>query len=110
MAAAQHPVVQQQAPSLQCVSSPFPALSPHTHPPAHTYVHAGCPRLPPGGLAALQPRLTVVRKQPSGVDSAQQGTTPVGSFKVSARVHTHVCAWKVDVGGGFGCTGYVSHG
>ena len=24
----------------------------------------GCPRLPPGGLAALQPRLTVVRKQP----------------------------------------------
>jgi hypothetical protein len=22
----------------------------------------GCPRLPPGGLAALQPRLTVVRK------------------------------------------------
>lgn len=24
----------------------------------------GCPRLPPGGLAALQPRLTVVRKHP----------------------------------------------
>ncbi|KAF6266557.1 hypothetical protein COO60DRAFT_1697133 [Scenedesmus sp. NREL 46B-D3] len=25
----------------------------------------GCPRLPPGGIAALQPRLTVVRKHPS---------------------------------------------
>uniref|UniRef100_A0A7S3VMY1 HECT-type E3 ubiquitin transferase n=1 Tax=Dunaliella tertiolecta TaxID=3047 RepID=A0A7S3VMY1_DUNTE len=41
----------------------------------------GCPRLPPGGLASLQPRLTVVRKQPSRVDSAPQGNTPVGSFK-----------------------------
>ncbi len=26
----------------------------------------GCPRLPPGGVAALQPRLTVVRKHPTG--------------------------------------------
>jgi E3 ubiquitin-protein ligase TRIP12 len=26
----------------------------------------GAPRLPPGGLAALRPRLTVVCKQPSG--------------------------------------------
>jgi E3 ubiquitin-protein ligase TRIP12 len=25
----------------------------------------GCPRLPPGGIAALQPRLTVVRKHPA---------------------------------------------
>lgn len=27
----------------------------------------GCPRLPPGGLTALQPRLTVVRKHPRWV-------------------------------------------
>lgn len=30
----------------------------------------GCPRLPPGGLAALQPRLTVVRKAPSDAAAA----------------------------------------
>eukprot|EP00798_Chlamydomonas_sp_ICE-L_P007521 gene7521-668_t len=52
----------------------------------------GCPRLPPGGLSALQPRLTVVRKHPSSghdVDGAgasdvagsSAGATPVGSFK-----------------------------
>ena len=32
-------------------------------------VHAGCPRLPPGGISALHPRLTVVRKHPT-VDAA----------------------------------------
>jgi len=43
----------------------------------------GCPRLPPGGIASLQPRLTVVRKHPPspGADSATPGSTPVGSFK-----------------------------
>lgn len=48
----------------------------------------GCPRLPPGGIAALQPRLTVVRKPPSSnVDSgATPGGTPVGSFKVNTHV------------------------
>jgi len=30
----------------------------------------GAPRLPPGGLAALTPRLTIVRKQPSGGNDA----------------------------------------
>ena len=33
----------------------------------------GCPRLPPGGLAGLSPRLTVVRKQPSGVQTGSPG-------------------------------------
>lgn len=36
----------------------------------------GSPRLPPGGLSALQPQLTVVRKHPSGGDGATPGTTP----------------------------------
>ena len=34
----------------------------------------GAPRLPPGGLAALQPRLTVVCKQPSGAAGGAAGT------------------------------------
>ena len=33
----------------------------------------GCPRLPPGGLGGLSPRLTVVRKQPSGVQTSSPG-------------------------------------
>lgn len=41
----------------------------------------GCPRLPAGGIAALQPRLTVVRKHPSAGDSSTPGSTPTGSFK-----------------------------
>lgn len=50
----------------------------------------GCPRLPPGGIAALQPRLTVVRKPPSGTSAgdgptSQGGPTPVGSFKVGGK-------------------------
>ena len=39
----------------------------------------GSPRLPPGGIAALQPRLTVVRKHPSITptsDGPTPGTTP----------------------------------
>lgn len=39
----------------------------------------GCPRLPPGGIAALQPKLTVVRKHPSLLppsDGPTPGTTP----------------------------------
>jgi E3 ubiquitin-protein ligase TRIP12 len=36
----------------------------------------GCPRLPPGGIAALQPRLTVVRKQPSLMQHGDNGPTP----------------------------------
>lgn len=42
----------------------------------------GCPRLPPGGIAALQPRLTVVRKHPSlmpASDGPTPGTTPSNS-------------------------------
>lgn len=41
---------------------------------------AGCPRLPPGGLSSLQPRLTVVRKQPTGERSGSLSATPVGSM------------------------------
>ena len=41
----------------------------------------GAPRLPPGGLAALQPRLTVVCKQPSG---AAGGTAGTGSQPLSS--------------------------
>lgn len=37
----------------------------------------GCPRLPPGGIAALQPRLTVVRKHPSLLPTSD-GPTPTG--------------------------------
>ncbi|MEW5303421.1 MAG: hypothetical protein WDW36_006114 [Sanguina aurantia] len=45
----------------------------------------GCPRLPMGGIAALRPRLTVVRKHPSGVASGAEllgssNGTPVGSL------------------------------
>jgi len=36
----------------------------------------GSPRLPPGGLSALQPQLTVVRKHPTGGDGFTPGTTP----------------------------------
>eukprot|EP00243_Klebsormidium_subtile_P009512 TRINITY_DN4787_c0_g2_i1.p1 TRINITY_DN4787_c0_g2~~TRINITY_DN4787_c0_g2_i1.p1 ORF type:complete len:120 (-),score=32.58 TRINITY_DN4787_c0_g2_i1:350-679(-) len=40
----------------------------------------GAPRLPPGGLSALTPRLTIVRKHPSGgTPSATLGSTPPGS-------------------------------
>lgn len=47
----------------------------------------GCPRLPPGGIAALQPQLTVVRKHPS-TDTTPPGGTPVGSFKDNSGVGT----------------------
>lgn len=36
----------------------------------------GCPRLPPGGIAALQPRLTVVRKHPSLLPPSDGPTPP----------------------------------
>mmetsp|Transcript_35991 Transcript_35991/g.113876 ORF Transcript_35991/g.113876 Transcript_35991/m.113876 type:complete len:398 (+) Transcript_35991:3-1196(+) len=36
----------------------------------------GAPRLPPGGVAALQPKLTVVRKQPTGGGGTTPGTSP----------------------------------
>ena len=40
----------------------------------------GCPRLPPGGIAALQPKLTVVRKPPSGFEAfPSSGGGAVGS-------------------------------
>ncbi|GAX77476.1 hypothetical protein CEUSTIGMA_g4920.t1 [Chlamydomonas eustigma] len=50
----------------------------------------GCPRLPPGGISALQPRLTVVRKPPSSNnhDNGTPGGTPVGSFKDNMGVGT----------------------
>jgi E3 ubiquitin-protein ligase TRIP12 len=48
------------------------------------WLAAGCPRLPAGGLAALQPRLTVVRKHPTGDGSATPGGTPIGSLKETA--------------------------
>ncbi|KAJ7561778.1 hypothetical protein O6H91_03G040800 [Diphasiastrum complanatum] len=41
----------------------------------------GAPRLPPGGLAALSPKLTIVRKHPTGTSGANNvlGTTPPGA-------------------------------
>lgn len=36
----------------------------------------GCPRLPPGGIASLQPRLTVVRKHPTTLEGL---TSPAGT-------------------------------
>ncbi|BBM99900.1 E3 ubiquitin-protein ligase TRIP12 [Marchantia polymorpha subsp. ruderalis] len=42
----------------------------------------GAPRLPPGGLAALSPKLTIVRKHPTGVSNtgaAVLGSTPPGA-------------------------------
>lgn len=35
----------------------------------------GAPRLPPGGLAALNPRLTIVRKHPTGANGGSKGAT-----------------------------------
>ena len=42
----------------------------------------GCPRLPPGGLSALNPRFTIVRKNFSSARGDNNGTPP------SASVHT----------------------
>jgi E3 ubiquitin-protein ligase TRIP12 len=42
----------------------------------------GAPRLPPGGLSTLSPKLTIVRKHPMGVTStgtAVLGSTPPGA-------------------------------
>jgi hypothetical protein len=60
----------------------------HTHTCIVPSLFTGCPRLPPGGISALQPRLTVVRKPPSSsnsYDSGAPGGTPVGSFKVGKK-------------------------
>ncbi|XP_057827496.2 E3 ubiquitin-protein ligase UPL3 isoform X1 [Cryptomeria japonica] len=35
----------------------------------------GAPRLPPGGLAALNPRLTIVRKHPTGTNGGSKGAS-----------------------------------
>jgi E3 ubiquitin-protein ligase TRIP12 len=50
----------------------------------------GCPRLPPGGIGALQPRLTVVRKHPTAAAAAAAATasgdgggTPSGGGELS---------------------------
>ncbi|KAJ9527361.1 hypothetical protein QJQ45_025630 [Haematococcus lacustris] len=48
----------------------------------------GCPRLPPGGLSSLQPRLTVVRKQPSGGEPRSPSTMPGTSLKDTLGVGT----------------------
>jgi E3 ubiquitin-protein ligase TRIP12 len=82
----------------------------------------GSPRLPPGGLAALQPRLTVVRKHPRwahvprkpcggcpfggcpfmramtrrNADGASTGPTPVGSFQEAGMLGT-TCAVDADL-------------
>ncbi|KAG0572814.1 hypothetical protein KC19_VG127600 [Ceratodon purpureus] len=40
----------------------------------------GAPRLPPGGLAALSPKLTIVRKHPTGGTGTAFGTTPPGAL------------------------------
>ncbi|KAG0597138.1 hypothetical protein M758_UG314500 [Ceratodon purpureus] len=40
----------------------------------------GAPRLPPGGLAALNPKLTIVRKHPTGGTGTALGTTPPGAL------------------------------
>ena len=39
----------------------------------------GCPRLPPGGISALQPKLTVVRKPPSGFEAFPSSGGGAGS-------------------------------
>jgi hypothetical protein len=39
----------------------------------------GAPRLPPGGLAALSPKLTIVRKHPTGTSGTPLGSTPPGA-------------------------------
>lgn len=45
----------------------------------------GSPRLPPGGLAALQPRLTVVRKLSHAASGGLEGTSvPLGSSSLQA--------------------------
>eukprot|EP00899_Mesostigma_viride_P024617 jgi/Mesvir1/533/Mv11394-RA.1 len=46
----------------------------------------GAPRLPPGGLAALNPRLTIVRKQPTGMAAGGSGSS--AAFGSSPPVHS----------------------
>ncbi|GLI65665.1 hypothetical protein VaNZ11_009269, partial [Volvox africanus] len=66
----------------------------------------GCPRLPPGGLTALQPRLTVVRKHPSGGEGPSNGPTPVGSFQDASLVAA-VCAADADLPSVMTCANYI---
>uniref|UniRef100_A0A7I4DP31 HECT domain-containing protein n=1 Tax=Physcomitrium patens TaxID=3218 RepID=A0A7I4DP31_PHYPA len=40
----------------------------------------GAPRLPPGGLAALNPKLTIVRKHPTDGSGVPLGSTPPGAL------------------------------
>ena len=45
----------------------------------------GAPRMPPGGLAALQPRLTVVCKQPSGGGGGASTRQTSGRHRVGGQ-------------------------
>ncbi|KXZ47851.1 hypothetical protein GPECTOR_32g463 [Gonium pectorale] len=69
----------------------------------------GCPRLPPGGLPALHPRLTVVRKHPSGGDGPSNGPTPVGSFQEAGLVGAGgvMCAADADLPSVMTCANYI---
>ncbi|KAG2490174.1 hypothetical protein HYH03_011304 [Edaphochlamys debaryana] len=67
----------------------------------------GCPRLPPGGLTALQPRLTVVRKHPSGGDGPSNGPTPVGSFQEAGAMAGAMCAADADLPSVMTCANYI---
>jgi E3 ubiquitin-protein ligase TRIP12 len=50
----------------------------------------GSPRLPPGGLGALSPQLTVVRKHPSSQSSgATLGSSPAGESAMAATAADH---------------------
>lgn len=60
-------------------ASPHPTCSPDTR--RFLRFVTGTPRLPPGGLAALQPRLTVVRKLSAAAAAGVEGTSaPLGSL------------------------------
>mmetsp|Transcript_11522 Transcript_11522/g.28178 ORF Transcript_11522/g.28178 Transcript_11522/m.28178 type:complete len:2013 (-) Transcript_11522:941-6979(-) len=70
----------------------------------------GCPRLPPGGLASLQPRLTVVRKHPSGEKSGSLGATPVGSLTkdgAGGMPGAGTCAADGDLPSVMTCANYI---
>ncbi|KAG2450258.1 hypothetical protein HYH02_004769 [Chlamydomonas schloesseri] len=69
----------------------------------------GCPRLPPGGLTALQPRLTVVRKHPSGGEGPSNGPTPVGSFQEVGLggAAAALCAADADLPSVMTCANYI---
>eukprot|EP00887_Chlorella_sp_A99_P008099 scaffold12.g8099.t1 len=65
----------------------------------------GCPRLPPGGLAALQPRLTVVRKLSAAAMAAAAAGGEGGGGGASAPIAASLSLPSLSAGGGSSAPG-----